>query len=260
MRRSPGVLAIDDLHDVAERFGVAEAQVRRDHAISHVLWAISNQIPDAVIFVGGTALSRTHLVRARLSEDIDLIATGPRDEIADQLVRALDAGLPRTIGRPSWNPGLSDQSDSTPAVLEIDEDIAIKVRLLDERHCSQWPVERREIEQRYADAFPAELTVPTVASFAGWATDSWHDRGAARDLWDLWALASEGHLTAEAADLFAEHGSIGGPPREFLFTEAPPEDAWRRELAGQTRLEVTAAQALDSVRSAWSAALGESWI
>jgi predicted nucleotidyltransferase component of viral defense system len=259
MRRSPGVLAIDDLHDVGERFGVAEAQVRRDHAISHVLWAISNQIPDAVVFVGGTALSRTHLVRARLSDDIDLVAIGPRPEVAEQLVRALDAGLGRTIGRPRWNPALSDRSDSTPAVLEIEEDIAITVRLLDERHYALWPVERREIEQRYADAFPAELTVPTVESFAGLAAVAWRDRGAARDLWDLWALASEGHLTAEAADLFAKHGATGSSPREFVITEAPPEDVWRRELAAQTRLEVTAAEASDAVRAAWSAVLGKSW-
>ena len=254
-----GVLSVEALRAVVERFGVAEAQVRRDHAISHVLWAISNQMADAVIFFGGTAVSRTHLVHARLSEDIDLIATGPRRDVAGQLVRALDRTLRRTLGRPRWNPGLSDQSDVAPGVLEVGDDIAIKVQLLDGRHYAKWPVERRVLEQRYADAFPAELTVPTVESFVGWKTAAWHDRGAARDLYDLWALAEEGHFTAEAAKLFAQHGTTGGPPREFMFTKAPPETVWRDQLAGQTRLKITAAGALAVVRAAWAAALGEDW-
>jgi predicted nucleotidyltransferase component of viral defense system len=256
---NPGVLSVDDLRAVVERFGAAEDQVRRDHAISHVLWAISEHLPDAVIFFGGTALSRTHLVHARLSEDVDLISTGPRREVAEQLVRALDSGLRRTLGRPSWNPGLSEQSDVTPGVLEIGQDIAIKVQLLDGRHYSRWPVERRELEQRYADALPAELTVPTVESFVGWKTDAWHDRGAARDLYDLWALAEEGHLSASAAGLFARYGPTGGPPREFMFRTAPPESVWRDQLAGQTRLTITAARALEAVRAAWAVALDEDW-
>ena len=253
------MLSIDDLRKVSERFGVAEAQIRRDHAISHILWAISNEMPDAVIFFGGTALSRTHLAHARLSEDIDLIASGPRRETVAQLVRALDSQLRRTIGRPRWNPGLSDLSDISPGVVEFGEDIAIKIQLLDGRHYSRWPVERRTLEQRYSDAFPAALTVPTVESFAGWKTAAWHDRGTARDLYDLWALANEGHLTAEAAELFALHGTTGGPPREFMFTKATPEAVWREQLAAQTRLEITAAEALAAVRTGWSAALGETW-
>lgn len=255
----PGKLSADDLSYVADLFGVPEAQIRRDHAISHVLAVIAAQLPDAVIFFGGTALSRTHLIHARLSEDIDLISTGPRRETADALVRALDTGLMRVLGRPRWNPGLDARHDVTPAVLEFGEDIAIKVQLLDGRGYSRWPVERRVIEQRYLDAPPAELTVPTVESFVGWKTAAWHDRGAARDLYDLWALARQGYLTAEAAALFAKYGTTGGPPREFMFKTAPPEQVWRDQLAGQTRLEVTAADALAVVRTAWSAAVGERW-
>jgi predicted nucleotidyltransferase component of viral defense system len=88
-----------DLAREAERFGVSDEQVRRDHAISHVLAAISERRADDVIFFGGTALSRTHLVHARLSEDIDLIALGPRAEVADRLTRTVNGGLLRTHGR-----------------------------------------------------------------------------------------------------------------------------------------------------------------
>jgi Nucleotidyl transferase AbiEii toxin, Type IV TA system len=256
---SPGKLSTADLREVGERFGVAETQVRRDHAISHVLAVIAARLPDAVIFFGGTALSRTHLVDGRLSEDVDLLATGPRRETADLLTEALDSGLQRMLGRPRWSPGFAPQSDVTPAVLEIGEDVAIKIQLLDGRHYSPWPVERRALEQRYADAPEASLAVPTVNSFVGWKTSAWHDRGAARDLYDLWALARQGHLTADAAALFAQHGTTGGPPRSFMFAKPPSEDAWRDQLAGQTRLDVTAAEALAAVRAAWSVALGGSW-
>jgi hypothetical protein len=37
----PDVLDSDELQEFASRFGVDEAQVRRDHLISHVLGALS---------------------------------------------------------------------------------------------------------------------------------------------------------------------------------------------------------------------------
>lgn len=67
-RRSGFGLSQDDLEREASRFGVADEQVRRDHAISHVLAGLAASMRDDLIFFGGTALSRTHLVNARLSE------------------------------------------------------------------------------------------------------------------------------------------------------------------------------------------------
>ena len=49
------------MHEIAELFGVGEAQVRRDHVISHALAALSTLGTDDLVFFGGTALSRTHL-------------------------------------------------------------------------------------------------------------------------------------------------------------------------------------------------------
>ena len=66
-----------ELTDTANTFGASEAQVRRDHLISHVLLTIAElQLP--VVFFGATALARTYLTDphagGRLSEDIDLYA------------------------------------------------------------------------------------------------------------------------------------------------------------------------------------------
>lgn len=55
-----------------ERFRVDMEQVRRDHLIAHLLGAIATGLrSDDVVFLGCTALSRTNLTDARLSEDID---------------------------------------------------------------------------------------------------------------------------------------------------------------------------------------------
>ncbi|MGH3504986.1 MAG: nucleotidyl transferase AbiEii/AbiGii toxin family protein [Nocardioidaceae bacterium] len=91
MRDSAAGLWPADLARVVDQFGVAEEQVRRDHTISHVLAVLSQHHRSHVIFVGGTALSRAYLVDERLSEDIDLIATENRDELAEDLPQSSDS-------------------------------------------------------------------------------------------------------------------------------------------------------------------------
>jgi hypothetical protein len=202
-----------DLATVTDRFGVAEEQVRRDHAISHVLGVLSRYHGDELIFFGGTALSQTYLRDERLSEDIDLITTGHRDDLAAVLTDEIGAALTRTHGRPAWSPGWSRSSDVDPAVLVTPEGLAIKIQLLRGTHYEPWPTRMHEIEQRYRDAPPANLRVPTLASFGGWKTAAWIDRRAARDLYDLWALSKVGALNSDAAALFARYGPTGHPPR-----------------------------------------------
>jgi hypothetical protein len=115
---------------VASRFGVAMEQVRRDHLISHVLAAISSGVSsDDPVFFGGTALSRTHLADARLSEDIDLIATGARGQVAGQIERAVRRGLARSHGRPTWQPALTATTGSQPAVLLVGEGASVQVQV-----------------------------------------------------------------------------------------------------------------------------------
>jgi len=100
---------------VADRFGVDMEQVRRDHLISHVLAAISVGVPSAdVVFFGGTALSRTYLTAARLSEDLDLIAVAPRSQVAAGLEAAIRAGLARSHGAVTWRPALTATRGSNP--------------------------------------------------------------------------------------------------------------------------------------------------
>jgi predicted nucleotidyltransferase component of viral defense system len=222
-----------DLTEVMERFGVSEAQVRRDHAISLILAALSTAHRDDVLFFGGTALNRTYLDDQRLSEDIDLIANDQRYEVAERLVRTIEGAVQRTHGRVSWEQGFSRNDDVEPAIALLSGGIAIKIQLLKAEGYEPWPTGINRIEQRYSDVGEATLRTPTLPAFAGWKTSAWVDRAAPRDLYDLWAMSRLGALDLEAAQMFAKHGPTSAPPKRWMFNRPPSEKdsqgkpAWR---------------------------------
>ena len=248
----------DELREISGAFGVGDDQIRRDHLISHVLASLMTLTPD-VLFVGGTALARTHLADAdaggRLSEDIDLW-TPDRLEVA----KALDEQLPRTLRREfprtSWNPQLqSVRTSAEPGVLETETGLRVRVQLLDQADWARLPSETRRIESRYSDIrSPIELKVPTLAAFAAMKTLAWTDRHAARDLYDLAHLAKLGALGQEAADIVRD--MTGASVQRYDFTSLP-DLAWEDQLSHQTRTPLPTPEAcLEVVRDAYSEVLG----
>jgi hypothetical protein len=143
--------------------------------------------------------------------------------------------------------------DPGPGVLWVAAS-SVRVQLLGAGGYPDWPTELVPLAQRYSDAPPARLRVPTLPSFVAWKTAAWYGRRAARDLWDLWALAGIDAIDRAAADLYATHGPTGRPPGTWLFDRVPDESTWRSELGGQTRLTVTAAEAAAVVAAAWARA------
>lgn len=246
----------DEKASVAEQFGVAAEQVERDHLISHLLAFLARDFGDRIHFIGGTALARTHLPDGRLSEDIDLIAIGNRKSVAADLDAALPRALARTHGRLTLDPALSRVPDTRPATLRRSDGLTVRVQLLSSRDRVVWPTERRSLVQRYADAPAAELFVPTLPAFAASKTATWVDRHAARDLWDLWALTCLGAVDTSAKDLYRRLGPTNQPPARHDFTKTPTEREWQNQLAGQTRLKLTARDALRAVRDAWAQVSG----
>lgn len=238
---------------VAEQFGVARSQVRRDHLISHLLAAISQHLADDLLFFGGTALSRTHAPDGRLSEDIDLIAHDNRSHTARTLDTVLIRATRREYPGLSWQAPLSAVSNSTPAVLTTPDGTSVRIQLLSATGYPPWPTEQQTVVQRYSDAAPAKLNVPTAPAFAAWKTVAWTQRATSRDLYDLWLLTHLGLITTEAGALFKRFGPTNKPPSHTLFADPPEESTWRRELAEQTKLRITAAEALHEVRRAWDA-------
>lgn len=223
-------------------------QVERDHLISHLLAFLSREFGDRVHFIGGTALARTHLPQGRLSEDVDLIAVGNRKDLAEDLDAALPRALARTHGRLTIEPVLSHTADAMPVLLRPSYGSAVQLQLLSGRDRVGWPTEHRRLIQRYNDAPPAKLSVPTLPAFAASKTMTWADRRAARDLWDLWALSRLGAINADARSLFRRCGPTNRAPAVHLFSEAPSEAEWQSQLAGQTRLTISAKDALSAVR------------
>nr|WP_036495219.1 nucleotidyl transferase AbiEii/AbiGii toxin family protein [Nocardia sp. BMG111209] len=243
---------LDERDTVATRFGVAPEQVERDHLISHLLAALSDRFADRLQFIGGTALARTHLTNGRLSEDIDLVALGNRTELAAEIDAALPRAIARSHGRLVWEPELTAVRDIESANLRTSSGVFVKIQLLSARDRTVWPAELRMLEQRYSDVPSARLPVPTLPAFAASKTATWHDRRASRDLWDLWALAGIGAIDAEACALFKRYGPTNRPPGAHLFDRPPKQDDWVSQLAGQTRLTVSATTALAVVGSAWA--------
>jgi len=156
-------------------------------------------------------------------------------------------------GRLTWDPPLSAVRDVDPAVLRSADGLTVRVQLLDPAHLPAWPTERRALVQRYTDAPPADLTVPTLPAFAVAKTAAWHDRHAPRDLYDLWGLARLGALDAAAGRLFTRLGPTGQPPKSWMFDTPPTAADWTAQLGGQTRVAVGPAEALTVVREAWAA-------
>jgi hypothetical protein len=52
--------------------------------------------------------------------------------------------------------------------------------------------------------------------------------------------------------LYRRYGPTNQLPGDYEFEKPPAEPEWQAQLAGQTRLTVTARQALDAVRVAWA--------
>jgi predicted nucleotidyltransferase component of viral defense system len=242
----------DERDQIADRFGVGPLQVERDHLVSHLLAFLSQGFGDRLHFIGGTALARTFLPEGRLSEDIDLIAIGERRALAAELDAALPRALSRTHGRLTLEPALANVSDAVPAVLRNDDGLSVRVQLLAARQRVLWLTERRVLVQRYRDVPPAELDVPTLSAFAASKTAIWADRHAPRDLWDLWALSAIGAIDHATADMYQRLGPTRRPLGSYLFNRAPSEAEWQSQLAGQTRLTVSASEALAVVRDAWA--------
>jgi hypothetical protein len=245
-------LSYDELQHYASTFGVSDQQVERDHLISHVLAALATTaVRDRLVFFGGTALARTHLRDLRLSEDIDLLVDGDRGAAAREISAAIDRALARSHGRITWQPALASTTGTSPATLTTDAGLTVAVQLLAAGGYPDWPREAADIEQRYSDVARARLTTLTLDSFVVAKTTAWIDRRAARDLYDLWALAERGAISPSAATLYRAIGPTGELPGDRAFGVAPAIATWTAALAHQCVVAVGPDEAAARVAQSW---------
>jgi len=252
MTSSASGLSYDELEHYATAFGVSDQQVERDHLISHILAAVATTpMREDLVFFGGTALSRTHLRDLRLSEDIDLLVRGDRGRAAAVLTATIERALARSHGRITWQPALESTAGSTPATLSTDSGLVVQVQLLDADSYPPWPCEPADIQQRYSDVPPARLHTLTLESFVVAKTAAWIDRHAARDLYDLWALAERGAISPAAALLYEAIGPTGETPADWAFADPPDVPTWTAALAHQCVIAVPPGEAAVRVARAW---------
>ena len=238
-----------DIDRVRAMFGVGEAQVRRDFVISWMLWAIAESAPD-VVFLGGTALSRTLLTELRLSEDIDLMPIGPRSQVATAIHDGLTSRLERGFGQVTADVALPDTRHPAASVYVVGGQ-HVRVQLVD-RDSYAWPWHLTPIYQRYEGCPAASMNALTGEGFAAAKTAAWCERNAVRDLYDLWALADAGHIRPAAADVFRRHGPTNRWPSPAVFPAGPPsEQQWRDALAHQCIPKVSPGEAYRTVVAAW---------
>ena len=120
---------IDDqeIRDAASRLRVPVRQVRRDHLLSHLIAGVAGA--EGVIFVGGTALHRTHLPDMRLSEDLDLLVLdGGADELVERAKSAVRLEFPGMDVTTRTSRG-----DVVTYVLTAD-DLQVQVQVILRRH------------------------------------------------------------------------------------------------------------------------------
>lgn len=241
-----GVLDDGERLRIEAAFGVSSDQVVRDHVISHTLAAIASVGADDVLFFGGTALSRTHLTDLRLSEDIDLIALGDRNEVCGRIEAAIVHQLRRKLGAVTFTPRLGDTRHSEPSVMQVG-DARVRIQLLSSVGYPNWPTQVAEIELRYSDVPPARLRVPTPAAFVSAKLSAWSDRHAPRDLYDLWALGEKGMIDRDAVELFGRTGPHTSALK-ISFTRAPSDEEWAAALGHQGIIRIGPRAAADAVR------------
>lgn len=233
--------------NVQNLFSANEAQVSRDHAISHVLAALQ-AINIEFVFFGGTALSRTFLTSGRLSEDIDLYSADRR-----ALCRELD-GLPKLIKeefpRATWNVLPSQTVDPQSSLLVCDDSIQIKVQAVDSqtRGWSKVPKVLTQIHQRFSDVPATKLFTPTFDGFVAMKALVWFDRRSARDLFDLEGLSHKAEVTEGARELVDQ---IRGFRLSRGMMNGRVVGLWHEELTHQTKLDKTEDECLRRVLAWW---------
>jgi hypothetical protein len=247
------VLEQAELRRWAAAFGVAAAQIRKDHLISHLLAGLSqSSIAESAVFFGGTALARTHLTDGRVSEDIDLWA-----ESSQRVFALLVDEMPRLVRREY--PGLTIDADMAASGNAVARDgTSVRLQVVgygaEYRRCIR--VERRAIALRYGDLpDQAELLVPDRSSLVALKHMAWAERMAPRDLVDLNGLASIGAIDIDAESVVECLRGSGVRPAEYGRIGDGARRAWEADLAHQMTDPPDPDTALARVRQAWAGAL-----
>ncbi|MEX2322430.1 MAG: nucleotidyl transferase AbiEii/AbiGii toxin family protein [Acidimicrobiia bacterium] len=238
----------DEVVRWARAWGVAEAQVVKDHLISHLLHGLDGF--SGVTFFGGTAINRTFVADRRVSEDIDLFIDPRHPTDPDAVIAAIAGGTRREFPDLRLEP--VRQTADVRTFAAVDSDTTVQVQIVGPRHEHKYvDVAPCLVRLRYSDLPDAVgLAVPTLPAFGAMKLAAWEERHAPRDLFDLDSLEKLGGLGDDAiAALRSLRGSA--PVRaEYEPARCPSPDTWNAELGHQTTDLSDPADILERVRDA----------
>lgn len=233
--------------EIQRKFGASLAQVKRDHAISHLLCSLQ-KVKSNFVFFGGTGLARTHLADGRLSEDIDLYTNNRVGLLAE--LEAIPDWIEQEFPKSNWTVSPTATRDPKSAILNCGPGILIQVQIVDSssRGWTNIPTEILKIEQRYSDVSSTKLAVPTFDGFVAMKALAWFDRGAPRDLFDLSALSTVGSVSGAART--AIQAILGHQLSAAMMNRYVSGD-WDGQLAHQTMSFGSPIAALSRVIAWW---------
>ena len=257
------MLTPDEQTEWARRLGVAEDQVRLDHLLFHLLLGLASIAGEHIIFLGGTALCRTHLATppwTRVSEDLDLLVAGP-----PTTVEVVERQLPRTLRREypgaAWLVAPTAVRPPAAATLASGRS-TVRVQLLPAAGAwAAWrevPLERRPVDLRYDDTpGTVVLVVPTLAGFAAMKLSAWEDRAAPRDLFDLAGLVTLAAFGPPTAAAFTRLTGRLPDQRSYEVVPETVRTRWADQLGHQATILPDPAACLRSVAVAVNDMLGD---
>lgn len=244
----------NEIRTHAADWGTAEAQIRKDHLISHLLNSLEGL--KGFVFFGGTALNRTVLASERLSEDIDLYldpnAPADIDAVLDALRTGTSSEFPDLrISREGVRGDVETFSITT-------EDLVVQLQVVEPRHeLGRYETEVGDVALRYSDLpETVPLRVPTADTFVAMKCVAFEDRQVPRDLHDLGSLALAGAIRPSSVEALHTFRGFGPVQALYAWDRSPTPEVWRTELAHQLRDPGSPDEALGAVRKALAQASG----
>lgn len=230
---------IDDaeIHRRAATLGVQPYHVERDYVINHILAHLTAD-PGMLIFRGGTALARVYWPDFRLSEDLDFITPGGRDDVERVQSAAVRRARESTgidlrhafhSAGPDRTQSMVDWTTQWESAGSIQIDVATKEQ-------PALPEERRQLNLPYTDLAP-DLVLPVLQldDILGSKWGMLDDRDEPRDLFDIWFALTAASVPFDA--LVRGHRARYGydPMPSFIRRAERLRQSWQDRLAYQMR-------------------------
>jgi len=236
------VIPVEEIKEVARRWGVPESTVERDYAQSWLLSSLSKNVEMAL--KGGTGIRKAFLDGYRFSDDLDFTLLGDygvddiEDRVKDAVISARrESGInfEDVIAFAEVENGYRGsvyfrilRSAGSPLKIRLDLTLRDNERVL-------LPLEMRVIFHPYSDVLGAEVLSYSLVEVFAEKMRALFERTRPRDLYDVWRLAE---LELDVSGIVVDKFGFRGVKFDLDGLHVRREDfgnAWRSSLKHQLR-------------------------